>query len=152
VKSFSVLALCVFISVLAGCTGANQHQANIKPVRAPSPLSKGVELYSLKPTGEDWHFSLLAGTNRNKSLSEVTDPARTVVGIEALKQRLATLAVREWVTWLPMGTDKLGHPAWDATRADAPPREMVDGVVRYCKSLQITLNAYPCSRLAAPSH
>ena len=35
---------------------------------------------------------------------------------------------------------------------DAPPREMVNDLVRYCKSLQITLNASPCLRLAAPSH
>jgi hypothetical protein len=151
--------LALLILALAGCRNAKPPasttaagQETAKPMRATQPMGKGAELYSWKPPGEDWHFSLLPGTNRNKSLAEITDPQNTYIGVENLKRELSGLAVGEWVTWFPMASGRSGHPAWGATRTDAPPTEMVDDLVQYCKSLRVTLNAHPCSELAAPSH
>jgi len=67
--------------------------------RAPKPEMKGVELYSWKPEGKDWHFSLLRGTNRLKTTEEITHPDNAIVGVAALKKRLTRLAEGESVFW-----------------------------------------------------
>lgn len=72
---------------------------------------KGWELYSWKPAvstkvnarfkqrSSFWHFSLLVGTNREKSLEEILDPKQQIVGVAALKTRLGQLAAGEFVGW-----------------------------------------------------
>lgn len=82
-----------------------------KLVGACSPLPrsiKGYELYSFKPAGGDWHFTLITGTNRNKSCEEVTTGGDvtgngwvkiTAVGVEAVKEVLARLPAGESVFW-----------------------------------------------------
>jgi hypothetical protein len=57
---------------------------------------KGYELYSWQDGGS-WQFSLLVGTNRNKTIAEVTAPATRLAGVEALKNQLKQLAPGEWV-------------------------------------------------------
>ena len=52
---------------------------------------KGIELNSWKLATGDWHFSLLMGTNRKKSIQEITDPKVTIVGVDNLKKKLSEL-------------------------------------------------------------
>jgi hypothetical protein len=59
---------------------------------------KGYELYSWQIDGE-WYFSLLEGTNRLKTLQEVTADSVAVKGIESIKQKLARLSKGEQVFW-----------------------------------------------------
>jgi hypothetical protein len=42
---------------------------------------KGYELYSWSQDGE-WHFTLITGTNRNKTLEEIISPSNTVTADE----------------------------------------------------------------------
>lgn len=56
---------------------------------------KGWELYSWS-AGHTDRFALLAGTNRNKSASEIRRAPLTLAEVEA---KLATLASGEQVTW-----------------------------------------------------
>jgi hypothetical protein len=70
---------------------------------------KGYELYSWPEDGQ-WHFSLITGTNRNKTLDEIVSGPDTVAeggwvhlrvaGIEAVKSVLRRLPENESVTWL----------------------------------------------------
>ncbi len=60
---------------------------------------KGWEIWSWQTPDSTWCFSLLVGTNRNKLLAEIVDPKDTIVGIPALKGRLAQLAPNEGVCW-----------------------------------------------------
>lgn len=104
---------------------------------APLPHSmKGYELYSW-PGGEDWHFCLITGTNRLKSVEEVTGaPAHvsgaglvriSVVGQEALKSQLARLPSGEEIVW--SGGDLLAGTGRGKTRPLAlPPRSIVAGI------------------------
>jgi hypothetical protein len=59
---------------------------------------KGYELYSWQINGE-WYFSLLEGTNRLKTLQEVTANSVAVKGIESIKLNLARLSKGEQVFW-----------------------------------------------------
>ena len=61
--------------------------------------SKGIELNSWKPQSKDWHFSVLIGTNRNKTIEEITDPMVAIVGVAELEQRLAKLPKGENIYW-----------------------------------------------------
>ena len=70
---------------------------------------KGYELYSWQQDGQ-WHFTLITGTNRNKTLEEITAVSNTVtpdewvqiyvVGVEAAKALLPRIPPDEWVMWL----------------------------------------------------
>ncbi len=67
---------------------------------------KGYELYSWQE-GEDWHFTLITGTNRNKTLEEITSTINVVkgwvsvhcIGTEALESVLSKLPEGEYVFW-----------------------------------------------------
>lgn len=63
----------------------------------PNPGFKGVELYSW-PVEGGWSFSLLWGTNRDKSEEEVRNPACTL-DLQTLLRSVAELAPGETVTW-----------------------------------------------------
>lgn len=66
---------------------------------------KGIELYSWLPRGTEWHFSLLVGTNRNKSIEEITDPTLAVAGVIELKAALAKLPKGEQIFWKNLATE-----------------------------------------------
>jgi hypothetical protein len=92
-------------------------------------MMKGVELYSWRnrKTGL-WRFSLLPGTNRNKSLTEITEKEATVADLSTLKKRLAILAKGESVFWsLPYSS------------LSYPPVSMVDEIVKYAAARHLRL-------------
>ena len=76
--------------------------------RATQRAFKGYELYSWTEHGE-WKFSLLLGTNRNKSADEIRQLA-PISGIAALKEALGRLAVGESVSWFNTGAERLTYP------------------------------------------
>jgi hypothetical protein len=97
-----------------------------KTERASKPAFKGMELYSWKPAGGNWYFSLLHGTNRQKDVSEITKPEVTILGIDNLKQRLAKLAEGESVSWSNMANEPV-------------PPEVIDDLDHFCRGLGIKL-------------
>jgi hypothetical protein len=126
----SLVAFLFAISVLA--TG----DTLLVPTPAPGqdrlakPLVKGVEMYSWRLNGI-WHFSLLVGTNRNKTRKEVTDPRATVLTLKELKIRLAALARGEEVFW----SDAPDGPSEYLGRTDAAE------LAAFCKANQVALHA-----------
>ena len=63
------------------------------------PAFKGMELYSWSPVERGWYFNILPGTNRNKTMEEITAPENTIAGVDALKAKLALLPKGERVSW-----------------------------------------------------
>jgi len=71
---------------------------------------KGYELYSWQSDG-NWFFSLLIGTNRMKTIEEITDPVMRLEGVDALKVQLEKLPVGEFVSWFPLQSEPgAGYP------------------------------------------
>jgi hypothetical protein len=97
--------------------------------RLEKPLFKGAELYSWRD-GQVWKFSLLVGTNRNKTEQEIMAKSVAVTGLEPLKVRLATLAIGESVSWSNPKAKPFAYPS----------AEVVADLVQFCKGQQITLN------------
>ncbi len=70
---------------------------------------KGYELYSW-PEDSQWHFTLITGTNRNKTLEQIISNANIVsedgwvqihvVGVDAIKTVLSKLPQSEEILWL----------------------------------------------------
>ena len=115
----SKIFIAICLMALAGCTGS-------KPERAAQPAFKGMELYSWKPAGKGWCFSLLPGTNREKSLGEITDPEQAIEGVEPLKRKLAALAKGESVFWRNLSPEPI-------------PGTMVDALTLFCTEAGISL-------------
>ncbi len=98
--------------------------------------SKGYELYSWEEDGQ-WHFTLITGTNRIKTLEEITSEEDSisetgwvriqVVGADAIKDVLSRLPEGESVFWC----DELhiGQP----TEIDIqlPPEQITDAIEKY---------------------
>jgi len=71
---------------------------------------KGYELYSWQD-GDQWYFSVLIGTNRDKTLDEIRSPGSTLKGVDALRGALETIPTRQYVTWSSRST--LSFPSDD---------------------------------------
>jgi hypothetical protein len=66
---------------------------------------KGFEVYSWQEEDE-WVFTVLIGTNRQKALDEIQAPSARLEGIEELRAVLESMPAGEVVTWLspvPLG-------------------------------------------------
>ena len=109
-------AATLMIALVVGCMA--------DPDRAEKPAFKGMELYSWKPEGKDWHFSLLVGTNRLKPAEEIKKPENTVVGTEELKKRLAKLAKGESVFWRNLADETV-------------PKELEQEMRAFCETIEV---------------
>ena len=94
--------------------------------RSERQAFKGIELYSWKPDGKDWHFSLLPGTNRLKSDEEIKKSEKTIVGVEALKKQLAKMAKGESVFWRNLSKENA-------------PGDMVKDLKKFCAGIKVNL-------------
>jgi len=103
-----------------------------------SMTMKGYELYSWEEDGQ-WHFTLITGTNRVKTIGEITSEEDfiseigwvkiQVVGADAIKDVLSRLPEGESVFWC----DEL-H-IWQSTETDLqlPPEQIADAIEEYAK-------------------
>ena len=90
--------------------------------RLPKSM-KGYELYSCQQD-EEWHFTLITGTNRNKTDEEILSPSNSVtadgwvqiqvIGVDAIRTVIGRIPAGEWVSWMtspPGGADMIFmHP------------------------------------------
>jgi len=111
------------------------------------PLAfKGYELLSWQKDGE-WVFTLLAGTNRQKSFNEILNAENTftsteiikvsVIGADSFKELVNHLPKGEWITWGGMVLQ--GEVSPSTLYFTYPPDEIVDELIKYCKERGITL-------------
>jgi hypothetical protein len=138
-----VSALLVLFS--SGCTD----EGPLPPVSLPQSLPrsmKGYELYSWK-SGRAWRFTLVTGTNRLKTLAEITSPESvvedhvckiTVEGVPALKEALDRLPSGEQVSWWEK-RDLPSDSLLPRARLKLPPRSLVRDVQSHCSERDIEL-------------
>jgi hypothetical protein len=99
-KVIYLLLLVLIIPYMSACHTASD---------GPLPRSmKGYELYSWQEEGQ-WHFTLITGTNRNKTLEEIVSGDNIeskdgwvkihVVGVEKIKGVLSRVPEGEFVSW-----------------------------------------------------
>ena len=88
---------------------------------------KGIELNSWLPASDVWRFSLLMGTNRTKTIQEITDPKVTIIGVNNLKKKLSELPKGENVYWMNYAKEPV-------------PKKIINELLNYSKSIEINLH------------
>lgn len=120
------LAFILFVGIAAALPVS---MLAAEPVRAEKPMFKGVELYGWKDSASIWRFSLLPGTNRLKTKDEIVSSSAVIKDIDALKKRLASLAVGENVFWFNA----------DGPGFSFPNSDVVADVIAYARQVQVTV-------------
>ena len=88
---------------------------------------KGYELYSWQESNQ-WVFSLLVGTNREKTLDEIKSTGAILPDVDALISMLEKVPSGEYVTWASRDTFSL------------PPDNIVKQVQQICEEKGLILN------------
>jgi hypothetical protein len=102
-------------------------QAGFAQATLPHSM-KGYELYSWQSRGQ-WYFSLLVGTNRQKSYPEIVSPGVRIKGTAQLKRKLDLLPEGEELTWSKHRIPKM----------KMPPRSIVDEIIDHCRERRLNL-------------
>ena len=108
--------------LLSGCRTEGQPAATL-----PAESMKGYELYSWQE-GSQWKFSLLIGTNREKTLDEITSTATVLDGVDALQPALEVVSPGQTITW------SAEEPL------SVPPEDILNQVEQICKEQGLILN------------
>jgi hypothetical protein len=104
---------------------------------------KGYELYSWQEEDE-WHFTLISGTNRAKATAEIVAPIYIVsedgwvqlhvVGLDEIKDVLGRLPTGESIYWLSAVTAGSGDVVFEL-----PPQTILHEVVRHAATCGVDL-------------
>jgi hypothetical protein len=98
---------------------------------------KGYELYSWLEDGQ-WHFTLITGTDRNKTLEEITSKEDFIseagwvnvhlIGVDAIEAALSKLPRNEFILWL----DALREPSGQTDiNIQLPPKQTSDAIKEF---------------------
>ncbi|MBN1153142.1 MAG: hypothetical protein JXA58_08020 [Dehalococcoidia bacterium] len=130
--------------VLCALQEAGKLQSVSEASTCPLPHGmKGYELYSWQEDNE-WHFTLISGTNRNKAAAEIVAHINIVsedgwvqlhvVGVEAIETTLSRLPPEESVYWLSALTAGNQDIVFSL-----PPQSVVDEVIEHAATCGLDL-------------
>ena len=100
---------------LSGC--ATAEQLTVSPL--PESM-KGYELYSWEENGQ-WRFSLLVGTNREKTIDEIKSADTILPDVDTLTSTLEKIPSGQFITWSSKET------------LSFPPDDMIQQIEQTCK-------------------
>ena len=118
----SFLLVILLGASLSGCGNASQPE--------PTPLGesmKGYELYSWQD-GSQWKFSLVVGTNREKTIDEIKSADFVLSSVDALKSKLEEIPAGQYITWSSKET------------LSFPPDDIIQQVEQTCKDEGLILS------------
>lgn len=122
-KAVKYLIFTVLVGSLLSACGA-------APAPPPTPFPesmKGYELYSWQD-GDQWNFSLLVGTNREKTLEEIKAADTALRGVDALTSALEQMPTGQYITWSSRET------------LSFPPDEVIEQVKQNCEDKGLILS------------
>jgi hypothetical protein len=145
------LCLCVISLLAVACSASMPAQSTSQAASSLPPLPRsmaGYELYSWQ-SNDQWNFVLTTGTNRSKSVEEITKGKDatgdfvklSATSIDGIKQHLQRLPKNEEIAWIGKKTrEQFLVPAGPLV---LPPAEIVDAIKAYCKQLGLNLHVSP---------
>jgi hypothetical protein len=130
-------------------TGKLVKELTVSTVKELPGSMKGYELYSWQQNG-DWHFTLITGTNRNKSTEEIMSASDfiseagfvkiQVTGAESLKAVLDKIPKGVQVIWLPYSGAGQSSPSADFS---LPPHQTLNMIINHARQQGIDIQATP---------
>lgn len=122
-KTIQALLFAILLGAwLSGCGSAARQTST------PFAESmKGYELYSWQD-GDQWKFSLLVGTNREKTLEEIKSADNVLSGVDELTSTLEKIPAGQYITWSSRET------------LSFPSDEIRSQVEQVCKDQGVILN------------
>ncbi len=116
------LSVLVLGSLLTACGAVSQ------PSATPFPESmKGYELYSWQE-GSQWRFSLLVGTNREKTLDEIKAEETILRGVDALTSAFEQMPAGQYIIWSSRET------------LSFPPEDIIEQIEKSCEEQGLILS------------
>lgn len=122
-KTIRFLLFSTLLGLLLSSCGVPAQPAATQPAES----MKGYELYSWQDGGE-WKFSLLVGTNREKTLDEIKSTNTALPGVEVLNSALTTISSGQYITWVSKDT------------LSFPPDDIIKQVEQLCKDKGLILS------------
>ncbi len=101
--------------------------------RAADPEFKGIELYSWQAETGEWAYSILPGTNRNKTIAEVKAHP---LNLEEVKVAISKMAIGESIFWLNRTDEGSSGQGFDLAY---PPYEVIVELEQVALRNQVTL-------------
>lgn len=136
-----LLVLVLLVPVFSACHGASD-----------GPLTrsmKGYELYSWQEQGQ-WRFTLITGTNRNKTLEEVTTGENIesedgwvnihVTGVDEIKVVLSRVPANEFVSWSASGT--VTQEEGSVIMLMLPPQDIIEEINDHAEKCGLDLTVF----------
>ena len=122
-KAVKYFMFAILVGSLLSSCGATS-----EPTVTPFPESmKGYELYSWEE-GNQWNFSLLVGTNREKTLDEIKAAKTVLRGVDALTSALEQMPAGQYLTWSSRET------------LSFPPDDIIEQIEKACTDQGLILN------------
>ncbi len=105
----------------------------MQTARAEQTAFKGMELYSWQTKNGEWQYSLLVGTNRNKTVEEILSAP---LDLQETKNAIAKLAMGESLFW----TNNVYDPgSSQSVNFSFPPDAVVNELKEFARDKQIDL-------------
>lgn len=121
-KTAKYLVFAILVGSLLSSCGATR----TTPTPFPESM-KGYELYSWQE-GDQWYFSLLVGTNREKTLDEIKAADTVLHGVGALTSALEQMPEGQYITWSTRET------------LSFPPEDVIEQIENLCTEQGLILN------------
>ena len=102
--------------------------------RAEQTAFKGLELYSWQDENGGWQYSILEGTNRNKTLEEVQ---AIPLDLQGVKNAIAKMAIGESLFWMNRVQDTASG---QVLQLSFPPDEVVNELTEFAREKQVELH------------
>jgi hypothetical protein len=118
------------------------------------PSAKGWDLYSWQERNE-WHFALMIGTNRLKTIDEIISIVNTeahfhVIGVEAINSLISRVSPEnEPIVWLSrpqelysQANPTTGENSYKSVKFSFPPQEILNNILENAKNRGVILKLY----------
>ena len=148
VQNANILLFTTMLFVLL-CTSCTDRQP-LPPVSLPQSLPRSIKEYVLYSwnLGGEWRFTLITGTNRLKTLAEITSPESVTAGDWVKITVEGTPDLKSVLERLPPGTKVFWrgprHPGMDTSmlgsRLRIPPERLIKEIRLHCAELDIQLD------------
>ena len=104
------------------------------------PPMKGYQLFTWKQKGH-WHYSLLPGTNRERTYEEITAAASVIVGTPNFEDELKRLPRGSEVLWQSDAPPGIKRPSsGEVISFKQPSRKRIERIKSHCDQLGIKLS------------